>query len=204
MANYPKAKSRSKAVKAKQPSKSGLYASMLFAFIVGYALAWFYAPEAFLDWLLVQKNPHQMTSEVAAKEVAIPKPKFEFYTLLTQEKQAGVASPPMAAAAKAPKPVPVKPKPSATMPVTEQVIQNAGYHYFVQLASFHRVRDAEEMKAKLIMRGIDAQIRSVSSSGNTWYRVVVGPFDVRPNAEKAQVSIAKSERISGLVIRVDT
>lgn len=76
------------------------------------------------------------------------------------------------------------------------------YEYHLQVASFRSQNDADRLRAELILEGMDAyqQIREVK--GNTWYRVMIGPFTNRSRLNKAQDVLA-SKNISALVLKED-
>ena len=52
--------------------------------------------------------------------------------------------------------------------------------YILQAGSFKSADDADRLRAKLILLGLDARVEAVSGKGNgTWHRVQVGPFKSR-------------------------
>ena len=61
--------------------------------------------------------------------------------------------------------------------------------YFVQAGAYSRAEDAEQQRAKLVMLGLDARVTEREQSGRTVYRVRVGPFEGRAEAEKAAARI---------------
>ena len=200
MENYPNKRNnikRTSGVKPRRASNKRFLMGMFLAFLGGYALACVYSPVALKTFF----EPKALVTQPAINmnTAALPKPKFEFYTLLTQEKTIAKI-----------KPTPEKLVPNKLaheQPVPEKIalIQDATskYTYLVQLASFQRKEDAELMKANLIMRGFDARIKTASQQGSVWHRVVIGPFVSRQGAEKTQADIVKSEHISGIIRRMD-
>lgn len=48
--------------------------------------------------------------------------------------------------------------------------------YMIQVGSFRNYGDADSLKAQLALLGIEADIEPVSSKGEQWLRVRVGPF----------------------------
>ena len=48
--------------------------------------------------------------------------------------------------------------------------------YMIQVGSFRSFVEAEALKAQLAFLGIEADIEAISSKGETWQRVRVGPF----------------------------
>lgn len=58
--------------------------------------------------------------------------------------------------------------------------------YILQAGSFRTREDAERQRAQVGFQGLRAQIQEVSVDGNnTWYRVMVGPYDSRSDMNKA-------------------
>lgn len=52
--------------------------------------------------------------------------------------------------------------------------------YILQAGSFKNADDADRLRAKLILLGLNAKVEAVSGKGNgTWHRVQVGPFKSR-------------------------
>ena len=60
------------------------------------------------------------------------------------------------------------------------------FTYFVQAGAYRTTEDAEAQRAKLGMLGMDAKITEREQSGRTVYRVRVGPFDKKDDAEKTK------------------
>ena len=93
----------------------------------------------------------------AEQTAAIQKPaiNFEFYNILTKQ-TVTVPNPTLTTA----------PSPAATT------------NYIVQVASLKNAKVADSMRAKLALDGFNVQVRAVvNSSGNTWYRIQIGPFN---------------------------
>ena len=110
------------------------------------------------------------------------KPRFEFYKIL----------------------------PGSEEPVTDQQLKQAAQRpsvqdkYFLQAGSFQKAEDADNLKAKLAMIGIEATGQAPTCRGKVlWHRVRVGPFssvdamnEVRASLQQngVQSSIIKVER----------
>ena len=92
--------------------------------------------------------------------------------------------------------VSVKPAPLNTDPFNKDA-------YLVQIASFKSNQEAERMKAVLSIKGFRVNIAMVTQQQIQWYRVNLGPFSSRTQAEQARVSIARSEHIIGMVRKMD-
>lgn len=56
-----------------------------------------------------------------------------------------------------------------------QTAANGETQYLLQVGSFQSNNDADEMKARLALLGIIAQVQSVTVNDATWHRVRVGP-----------------------------
>lgn len=87
-----------------------------------------------------------------------PKPSFDFYTILPELE---VAVPEQEIADKSQ-------KPSAQ--------QDDKTNYILQAGSFRDYKQADQLKAKLALQGIDANIQSVQVNQDTWHRVRIGPI----------------------------
>ena len=57
----------------------------------------------------------------------------------------------------------------------------------LQAGSFKHAEDADRLRAKLILLGLDTKVEAVSGKGKgTWHRVQVGPFKSRSRLSKAR------------------
>lgn len=77
--------------------------------------------------------------------------------------------------APAPKPTPA-PKPA---PVTE-----TGIEYWIQAGSFTKVAQAEQTRDALSSRGVESVVQTRQIEGTTYYRVRIGPYGDKAEAEK--------------------
>lgn len=65
--------------------------------------------------------------------------------------------------------------------------------FILQAGSFRTIGDAENLKAKLALLGILASIQPIDLSGKgTWYRVRVGPFAQKEDADQANASLREN------------
>lgn len=204
------------------------------SFLVGYMTASFFKVDLLSHWMQTQVQAyHEAKPEPikpAVKEAELPpKPKFEFYTLLANEKR------PLAANATTPKATstttpPVVPPPtikeqqaeitgapvfassqnSTAVKLAEKkqavnpspLLKNPikpGENFSVQVASFKARKDAEQMKAVLSLRGYLVNVIQVRQAQGIWFRVMVGPYANRQLAQKAQSVLARNEHINGMV-----
>lgn len=112
------------------------------------------------------------TPAAAVSGVVDGKPRFEFYKVLTDKQDATVAVP----AKPADKPQPAKPHTADSKPAA------VNESYFLQAGSFSNAADAEKLKARLALLGIEAstQTATIPDKG-VWHRVRMGPYK---NAEE--------------------
>ena len=94
------------------------------------------------------------------------KPKFDFYTILPETETVLPEK----------TPAKTKAKPEAR-PETAKVAPEPGVSYMLQAASFATFSEADQLKARLTISGLGAQIQKVSIEGRgDYYRVRLGPF----------------------------
>lgn len=112
-------------------------------------------------------------SEADAQESgdAAIKPRFDFYTLL-RESEVIVPD------AQETERLPTRP--------TE-----VGYRYLLQAGSFKSGKEAEGRRAQLILLNLQTSLEVVNSRpGETWYRVLVGPFDAGDKLAAARAALS--------------
>jgi len=102
---------------------------------------------------------------------------------------------PAPAAAPAPAPVP------APAPAPTETAAADPFQYYVQVGAFRNPEEAEQQRAKLLLIGLQAKVSEREQAGRVVYRVRLGPFDRRDDADKAR------ERLDGagsaaVVVRV--
>jgi len=64
------------------------------------------------------------------------------------------------------------------------------FQYYVQVGAYSRSDDAEQQRAKLAMTGLTARVTEREQAGRTVYRVRVGPFDSRDEADASREQAA--------------
>ena len=119
------------------------------------------------------------TSGVEDKsKAANGKPRFEFYKIL----------------------------PGVEEPVTEQQIKQAAKQpssndkYFLQAGSFQNAEDADNLKAKLAMLGVEASVHAADlSEKGIWHRVRVGPFTKIDDINQVRASLQRNGVQSSLI-----
>lgn len=73
------------------------------------------------------------------------------------------------------------------------------FTYFVQAGAFRTPEDAESQRAKLAMMGITAEVTEREQSGRTVFRVRVGPFSQKPQADATREQLSASGMDAALV-----
>ncbi|TBU94058.1 SPOR domain-containing protein [Stutzerimonas kirkiae] len=130
------------------------------------------------------------------------KPKYDFYTLLPESE---VILPPEAEKPAAQPPKPVTPEQAARIdearaqaalngevppPAPAVVAKAPTTQLFLQAGSFRKQGDADQVRAEILLHGHNVRVESGTVKGETWYRVLVGPFASREQMSKAQQSLA--------------
>lgn len=122
--------------------------------------------------------PDSAAADKAAKPA--DKPRFDFYTIL----------------------------PGTEEPVTEQELkqsaqQAAGggeYQYFLQAGSFQTEADADNLKAKLALLGIEAGIQTATiPDKGVWHRVRVGPYANLEELNRVRASLSQNGISTSLI-----
>jgi len=89
------------------------------------------------------------------------RPRFDFYTILPELEVA----------------IPEEELVKASKNPTQQATPTKAGSYMVQVGSFRNPQQADRLKAKLALQGIEANIQTVRiKEGETWHRVRVGPI----------------------------
>jgi cell division protein FtsN len=108
------------------------------------------------------------------------KPRFDFYTLL-RESEVIVPDTPDTDG-------------SSALPTTNDI-------FLLQVGSFKSNRDADSLRARLLLLNLNARIEKVRPRKNeTWHRVLVGPFSDRSELADARGKLA-SNGIDSLLLK---
>lgn len=73
------------------------------------------------------------------------------------------------------------------------------FAYFIQVGAFRTPEDAETQRAKLSLTGVEAKVTEKEQSGRQIYRVRVGPFDKKDEAEKTKSRLEAAGHETALV-----
>lgn len=71
--------------------------------------------------------------------------------------------------------------------------------YSIQAASFRDRNDAEKLRASLLLEGLPAKTSYSEVNGSRWYRVAVGPFIKRVEADRA-ITRLREQKLSPIWI----
>ncbi len=153
---------------------------------------------AFLAGLMPSaKDVRTVAEQVASASVDEQKkdnqPVFDFYTLLP-ESEVTVSIPDQAPA----KTQPQKKDQKAAVPATSTKPKK----YLLQAGSFRSSKDAERLRAQLLLEGLTPKVERVNvGGGETWHRVQLGPFTDRISLQNAQKVLA-SQNIDSLLLQL--
>lgn len=76
--------------------------------------------------------------------------------------------------------------------VGQYEVQQGG-PYKLQCGSFKTTERAEVLKANIAFAGLEAQVRQTNGSNGTWYKVVLGPFEKKREAEKNKNKLKRNK-----------
>ena len=125
----------------------------------------------FLYFLRDSKAPQTVTGKPAVSPVMgleeqkkepldteSPKPRFNFYTILPEKE------------------VIISDNEIKTRKREEQLGRSKPSNYILQVGSFRQYKEADRLKAKLALLGIQAKVEPSEIGSTTWNRVKIGPF----------------------------
>ena len=133
----------------------------------------------------------ETTSDTATTQSSNEKPRFEFYTILS-ELEVFVPEPE------------IEPKiktnniDSKTTAFSEGSTQKK---YLLQAGSFKSSEDAERLKASLALLGVQSSIQNVSINNDQWHRVRIGPFS-NPTELRETLSTLKQNNIHAMTMEL--
>lgn len=117
---------------------------------------------------------------VPAGEAKAPKPRFDFYTMLPEQR---IDLPTEPAAVE-----------SAAKPTSKREA------YLLQAGSFRQKEDADRRRAELLLLGLAPRIEEASGDNGRWFRVFLGPFESHAQMKSAQ-SLTASGDIDTLLLK---
>lgn len=134
-----------------------------------------------LVWLASQQpdEPGSATPQAAETTNERPQPRFDFYTLLPEQRID----------------VDVDPDAMANTPA-----ERNNDEFLLQAGSFKQPQDADRRRAELLLLGLDASVEEANTDNGRWYRVYIGPFDSRSKLQSAR-SITAQQGIDTLLLK---
>ncbi|MBZ0106627.1 MAG: SPOR domain-containing protein [Sulfuricella denitrificans] len=180
---------RGQAKKSGNPMLVGIFIGMFIGLAIALAVAIFIkgSPSPFVERSKPQEisSGEQVKSEPvtsaqtpAEKPKNADKPRFDFYTIL----------------------------PGTEEPVTEKDIKQqdpasaAKSQYFLQAGAFQNEADADNLKAKLALMGIEASIQTAAvPDKGVWHRVRVGPYDNVDDLNRVRGTLTQNGITASLV-----
>ena len=162
-----------------QPREPGLPRSALF--LAGFVLGFFVCFLGALWYFIPVTEPVTAKADrpVAQPEVKAEEMQWDFYEIF----------------------------PRSVVPVVEEYTETGDkvtvdqFAWVLQAGSFLALDDANEMRAELILLGLDVSITTVKVSGQDRHRVIVGPFDTELGRNRAQDKLAQAQ-ITSLAIKI--
>lgn len=73
------------------------------------------------------------------------------------------------------------------------------FNYFIQAGAYRTPEDAEQQRARLLLLGMQAKVTEREQAGRTVYRVRVGPFDKKDDADRVKDRLDNSSIETALV-----
>ena len=126
------------------------------------------------------------------------RPRFEFYNILPGDKDTekeGKAAPAPKAAASAPPAAPAAPSGAPGKPGSSPAAPkpHSGETYWLQAGAFQEERDADNLKARIALTGLEASVRPVAiPDKGTLYRVRLGPYQSLDDANRIKAALAQN------------
>ncbi|MFO7551445.1 MAG: SPOR domain-containing protein [Haliea sp.] len=120
----------------------------------------------------------------AAAEKTPPKPRFDFYTMLPEQRIA----------------VDVEPAQVAT-PRTDATVQ--GETFLLQAGSFRQREDADRRRAELLLLGLEPRVEEASGEHGRFFRVYLGPFQTHAQMSRAR-GLTTAQNIDTLLMKRDS
>ncbi|MEE4192227.1 MAG: SPOR domain-containing protein [Halieaceae bacterium] len=133
-----------------------------------------------LVWLASQRPDTAAEQAVVARESSEkprPRPRFDFYTLLPEQRIDVDINPEAMANTSAP-----------------------SDEFLLQAGSFKQAEDADRRRAQLLLLGLTANVEEATTDNGRWFRVYIGPFESRSALQSARNRTAQ-EGIDTLLLK---
>ncbi len=165
--------------------------------ITGFAAGFFVAFLIKLTPAPISVDAAMTAVETARSDKKESEPVFDFYTVLPEQEVI--------------LPGPVEQQPpkvtsrNKTVSEPEPKVKTAtkpGVKYLLQAGSFRSAKDADRLKAQLLLAGQEPRVVKVTvGAGESWHRVQLGPFETSGSIDQAKKVLADF-KIDGLLLRV--
>ncbi|MCC5860025.1 MAG: SPOR domain-containing protein [Ectothiorhodospiraceae bacterium] len=132
------------------------------------------------------------------------RPRFEFYKLLSEMEVVvpDEPAPPRRQQEDSPVATPAVPTTPTDPSPTPGGSADDAVQYVVQAGSFRSHNDADRLKARLALMGVEAEIQSVTiDGGGTWHRVRIGPIADRSRVDRVRQRL-EQEQVDSILLRV--
>jgi cell division protein FtsN len=86
-------------------------------------------------------------------------------------------------------------------PDTKSVPETRAGTYVLQAGSYKNFADADRVRAKLALQGIESKVQKVSVDNDTWHRIRIGPISKLDELNRLRQILRKAD-VDVLVIRV--
>jgi cell division protein FtsN len=140
------------------------------------------------------------TPSTPEKAKAPDRPRFEFYQILPGEKEVTEKEAKAAAPTAARPPSTAGTKAGATPGVPKP---HTGETYWLQAGAFAEEREADNLKARIALTGLEASVRAVSiPDKGTLYRVRLGPYQSLDDANRIKSALSQNG-VGAAIIRTD-
>ncbi len=145
---------------------------------IGLFVAFLFQLEPGRDGVRRDATPKPTPQPTRPAPVQEQRPRYDFYTLLPESE----VLVPESAVPATPPATPATP-PEASKP-------QVATRFYLQAGSFRQRSEADRVRAQILLMGLDVQLESAKlNSGETWYRVQVGPFQDRNSLTQAQQTL---------------
>lgn len=130
-----------------------------------------------------KKEPVKKSPPKTVKKPADSGPRFDFYTILPETEVA------------------VPDHEIKTRTREERVGKAKNTKYIMQAGSFRSHKEADKLKARLALMGIESRIEKAQVGGTTWNRIKIGPFSKISSVNKIRSQL-RSNNIDSVVMEV--
>lgn len=186
--DYKPAPKSNASKKTGSPMLAGIVIGMFIGLAIALAVAVFIkgSPSPFVERPQTQPSSKESlpagtatpTATISEKTKSPEKPRFDFYTIL----------------------------PGTEEPVTEKDIKqqdaasNTKSQYFLQAGAFQNEADADNLKAKLALMGVEASIQTANlPDKGVWHRVRIGPYSNVDDLNRVRNNLSQNGVTASLV-----